>query len=762
MSSMFHRFPHLVLTVLLGVILGVSGSCLGQDMHMSDDELPDSLSMLLRHWHALPEASVEVVGLGAGARGLDEVPGSLHVISGKVLERFAFSDPLRVLQSVSGVNIQEEDGFGLRPNIGLRGSGSERSARITLMEDGILIAPAPYTAPAAYYFPSIARMQSVEVLKGSSQIAFGPQTAGGAINLISRGFEKGFPRVLFRTEWSEFGGRLDHFLVRESWARPSGTWSFLAEGLGIGSDGFKELPEAASTGFEKRDLMLKTRWEAPESQSRRQWIELKWGRVVEISHETYAGLSADDFDVNPFQRYAASSGDELTADQMQGVLSHHIEDSKWSFKTDVYRTQFHRNWYKLDRMVDSTGAKWSMLQIFETENTDWLKVNSPEGSTLHLKANNRDYFSQGIQHRGIRRWGVADQSNQIVYGLRWHQDAVDRFEWRDAYELVDGEMNLTQLGAPGTAGNRVDRAQALASFVRATIHKGLWTWTPGLRSERMQFERLDFELTEAGERSELAVQERSNSVAIWLPGMGLNRTFSDQFDAFMGLHRGFIPPGSAPETQPETSINWELGCRWQRPNLQGQAVIFSNAYKNLMGSDLTANGGMGSGDLFNGGSARTQGLELEWSWDALSQNPTWALPIRASYTWTSARFTSAFESDFEPWNVVEAGDFLPYLAPHQGNLSATLAHESWSLETNMRYVDPMRTQASQGALIPNEITDRVLVLDVMLRVQFSPEASAYMGVNNLLDSHYVVARRPAGLRPGMPRLIRLGFQYQIG
>ena len=136
----------------------------------------DSLNLMIQQWHSLPEASVQTIGLAAGAKGVDEVPGALHVISQEELERYSYTDPLRVLRTVSGVNIQEEDGYGLRPNIGMRGSGTERSARITIMEDGILMAPAAYSAPAAYFFPSIARMQSIEVLKGSSQIAFGPQT----------------------------------------------------------------------------------------------------------------------------------------------------------------------------------------------------------------------------------------------------------------------------------------------------------------------------------------------------------------------------------------------------------------------------------------------------------------------------------------------------------------------------------------------------------------------------------------------------------
>jgi Fe(3+) dicitrate transport protein len=133
----------------------------------------------------LPVAVVEGISLTGGLRGLRNVPGSAHYISPQELEKFSYTDINRTLRTVPGVNLQEEDGFGLRPNIGLRGSGSERSAKITVMEDGVLAAPAPYAAPAAYYFPTIGRMQAVEILKGSSQVRFGPYTTGGAINLIS-------------------------------------------------------------------------------------------------------------------------------------------------------------------------------------------------------------------------------------------------------------------------------------------------------------------------------------------------------------------------------------------------------------------------------------------------------------------------------------------------------------------------------------------------------------------------------------------------
>lgn len=111
--------------------------------------------------------------------------GSTYFISPKELKTFNYDDVSRILRTVPGVTIQEEDGFGLRPNIGMRGTSPNRSEKITMMEDGVLIAPAPYSAPAAYYFPTVNRMQSFEILKGGSQIQYGPYTTGGAINMVS-------------------------------------------------------------------------------------------------------------------------------------------------------------------------------------------------------------------------------------------------------------------------------------------------------------------------------------------------------------------------------------------------------------------------------------------------------------------------------------------------------------------------------------------------------------------------------------------------
>ncbi|MGB5220330.1 MAG: TonB-dependent receptor plug domain-containing protein, partial [Polyangiales bacterium] len=112
--------------------------------------------------------------------------GSVQALDQKQLESIQYDDPNAVLLQVPGVYIRQEDGFGLRPNIGLRGTNPNRSSKVTLMEDGVLFGPAPYSAPAAYYFPMMARITGVEVFKGPAAILYGPQSVAGAINYLSR------------------------------------------------------------------------------------------------------------------------------------------------------------------------------------------------------------------------------------------------------------------------------------------------------------------------------------------------------------------------------------------------------------------------------------------------------------------------------------------------------------------------------------------------------------------------------------------------
>ena len=133
----------------------------------------------------LEQVVVEAPRLVSPVDPLGPVPGSYDVLEGAVLELSRSFDTTEALRKVPGLNVRDEEGFGLRPNIGIRGLNPTRSTKVLLLEDGIPLAFAPYGDNASYYHPPLDRFDSVEVLKGSGQILYGPATVGGVINYLT-------------------------------------------------------------------------------------------------------------------------------------------------------------------------------------------------------------------------------------------------------------------------------------------------------------------------------------------------------------------------------------------------------------------------------------------------------------------------------------------------------------------------------------------------------------------------------------------------
>jgi len=259
--------------------------------------------------------------------------GASYFLSNEELKSFGYIDINRALKAVPGVNFYEEDGFGLRPNISLRGTSPQRSSKITLMEDGVLIAPAPYSSPAAYYFPSVLRMEAIEILKGSSQVQYGPFTTGGVINMLSSSAPEEGLKAKFQTSYGSFNSSQIHSSVGQS----TQNLSYLFEYLSMNSDGFKKLNSGENTGFDITDLMAKLRLKSAEGSKTPQFLEFKYHVFDELSNETYLGISERDFNTNPFDRYAASQEDNMDARQVQLMLTHSISLSEqFKIVTNVY------------------------------------------------------------------------------------------------------------------------------------------------------------------------------------------------------------------------------------------------------------------------------------------------------------------------------------------------------------------------------------------------------------------------------------------
>ncbi|MDG1358324.1 MAG: TonB-dependent receptor plug domain-containing protein, partial [Akkermansiaceae bacterium] len=70
-----------------------------------------------------------------------ELVGSSAYLGKEDIEQQNYTNINRLLAKVPGVYTREEDGYGLFPNLSIRGNLGTRSEKTTIMEDGILMAP---------------------------------------------------------------------------------------------------------------------------------------------------------------------------------------------------------------------------------------------------------------------------------------------------------------------------------------------------------------------------------------------------------------------------------------------------------------------------------------------------------------------------------------------------------------------------------------------------------------------------------------------
>ena len=618
------------------------------------------------------------------------------------------------------------------------------------MEDGVLIAPAPYSAPSAYYFPTIARMQAVEILKGSSQVQYGPYTTGGALNMISTEVPDNFG-IFLNSSYGSFNSGRIHTQLGDS----KKNFGYSVEFLNYNSNGFKNLDNGENTGFDKNDLVAKFRVKTNPEAKIGQSFELKFQYSDEDSNETYLGLTEDDFAVTPFRRYAGSQQDEMNTEHLQFMGTHVIKLSPNSvITTTAYLNDFSRNWYKVDNLTVN-GERESIANIIQ--NPDELSTyyniingsaNTGSNDVIAVKANNRDYLATGIQSKLNYRWGTDTSLHDMEAGLRYHYDEEDRFQWVDDYSITNGTMNLANGRLPGTDANRISDAKAFSSYILYKLKYKNLTLTPGLRYENINLGRTDYGTNDT-ERIGINISERENKVDVLIPGIGFNYNFSN-ISLFGGVHKGFSPPSNQVGEKPEESINYELGTRFSYAGFSGELVGFYNDYSNLLGSDLAATGGTGSLDQFNAGEVKVQGIEVLVNYNLIQNSQSFQLPFTLAYTLTDTEFLNSFGSENDIWGAVTQGDELPYLSKHQFNASISLEHKKFEVNFSGRYNGGFRTKAGAGTIPANERVDSNIVLDLGAKFRYNQHITLATNAMNLLDETYAVARVPAGLRPGMP------------
>ena len=722
---------------------------------------------------------VLVSGAIVGSKeGVNLITGSATYLDIDDLRVHSISDINSALRRVPGVYVRPEDGYGNFPNISLRGIDMGRSSKVTIMEDGILAAPAPYSAPSAYYSPTLERMSGLEVIKGSSQVKYGPHTTGGAINYLSTAIPEELT-TYSKVYYGSFDEMVAHIYHGGKQDTDIGRIGYLVEGYYRKTDGFKELQGAAGeTGFTRSEPMLKLSWEP--NTANYQSIELKLSSTDFDANETYLGITDEDFGANPYTRYAATRNDRINTYASRGYLRHFAELSgNASLKTTAYFNNFHRNWFKLDKVNGKSAYK-------EWDDPSYLAVVKGEAAgELRNKANNRDYSSKGIESVLTYDLALGSLDNQVKLGVRYHRDEVNRLQWYQHY-TQDSNGNLATAGpdAPsGKAGDRRQNTDAWSVYLedRIAINDKL-TVTPGIR-----YESLDYSYDQNARTSDKSPAAGSGDLDVVTGGLGLSYDLQDNLNLFAGVYRGASLPGprsyirSGESLKEESSVSYELGARYQNEAFSATVAIF---YSDL--SDFIVPDNLGTGfeefeggetivvdDGPNDGEISALGLELQLGYDFGAANGAgYSLPVTFGITLTEAEFGSgASSADGESiFSGAQSGNAVPYIPEVQFHVGVGLEVGKYRIALDGTYVGDTNASGVNGSGPYNHSgaydsrygeVPGYFIADLTVQYQISDTTKVFATARNLFDEEYVVGRLPQGARPGMPQSFLVGIEAQF-
>ncbi len=714
---------------------------------------------------------VKVVG---SKESVKDIAASAAYVDVQDIRKHSYDNIDRILRKIPGVYTREEDGFGLFPNISIRGVDPGRSSKVTIMEDGILTAPAPYSAPAAYYSPTAGRMSAIEVLKGSSQVRYGPHTTGGVINYLSTPIpdsEQFYSKVVFGT----YGEVRNHTYFGNTIETGSGRFGFLIENYSRRNNGFREIQATADfrngddTGLENTEPMLKLSFEPNTAMYQR--FEFKFGYTDRDANESYLGQTDVDFRNNPFRRLPASRFDNIDTEHFRTYLRHFIELSdKTNLVTTAYGNHFFRNWQKLHDCRAPVPAANRALSKCLLDPVGSAILNGTAAGDWRLRNNNRKYYLYGIQASLTHEFSAGATEHKVNFGARYHYDQIRRFQFNETYtQGATGTIIARADSAPGSAGDRRQRTKALALNAEDQIKYGRWTVKPGARYEIV---RQRFQNFQAGSEA-----ERSRTYGVWAAGGSADYRINEATNVFFGINRGISipsPSGStkrgADQVNEETSIAYEVGTRYNRPDsgFSVELIGFWTDFDDMIVTDVTGAGGALDGRDINIGEVRSRGIEFKTTYDpSVRQGWSFRNPWYFTMTYTNAEFRNAVAStgisEDNIFTGAVKGNDVPNIPEIQFAVGTSIVYKKFTVNIDGQYIDSTFTTGDNatnlldttGGLpgIPDVRfgkTDSVFLLDASFAYKANSNVNLFLNLRNLTDEVYLASRLPHGPRAGAP------------
>jgi Fe(3+) dicitrate transport protein len=632
--------------------------------------------------------------------------GSVILIDRTQIEQVQPLSTEDVLRRVPGINIKGEEETSIVANFGIRGlSASE--AKSLLLEDGVPVAPGLFIGNDRYFNTRIQRVESVEVLKGSASLRYGPSTIGGVVNYITKTPDEGV----------QLSARAGSFNMREMTVEAGAKNQSKDAFAGVvatkaSSDGFMD------KGYDMSDVMVK----AGLAISDKQKVGIKFAYHENEANISYRGLLLADY-LNG-ERYNPAADDWYLTDRTALDLNHEvILGNNAKLNTLLYWSDTTRDYWRYDVNTAASNAAGR-----------WVYTDT-------LTGNNRSFERLGIESRlsfDQQLFGYAAASE---VGLR----------------LMEEESNDTRIRATRAAdrsGNNdrhiIDSATSVAGYAQSRIQlTDALAVTPGLRIESYEQKRLI--LTDNNSQAKTTNTEL-------LPGVGLTYELTAQAQLYGGVYRAFSPASNGvaldgltdQQLDGERSVNYELGLRGTAGAANYEVSAF---YMNFANQVVTGNS---DPNLSQSNAGKTEHTGMEF---LLGYELGGGFRIDSNATWVP---TSEFKSG------VNAGNRIPYAPKVLANLALSYTGEALSVALTAhhrgeQYADPTNRidiPANAAGGIWGGLLPAYTVYDLMAQYNVFDGFTVYGSVKNLADKQYISGLRQ-GIYVGPERSVEAGFRYRF-
>ena len=401
---------------------------------------------------------------------LEAVPGSFNVVDEKELKARQPFSVREALNQTPGINIVGEDAFVLAPNIGVRGLNPRRTSRTLLMEDGVPLFLAPYGDPSAHYSTPLDRVSRIEVVKGSGQTLYGPQTVGGMINFVTKPVPKEFQASVMAIIGNNIfsGGHVN--------IGTGGDWGgVMLDAVNRKGDGIRD-----NHDFEINELTLKGQLNLDD----RNTLIAKLGWYEENSSVSETGLSAVDYAADKYQ--APTGKQDYFNHERKSLQLQHIFQvtDKAKLSTQFYYVNSERaSFRQINSPVsyDNSGNLLAGGRGVMDRCTGLGAATEANSATCGGRWRPREYEYWGIEPRLDISHSLFGVESDAVIGFRYHKEDIQRNQYRDSSPSA---QNLGWAIANGS--HREDIAinvEAKSYYAQNTFYLGNWSLTPGVRVE---------------------------------------------------------------------------------------------------------------------------------------------------------------------------------------------------------------------------------------------------------------------------------------